>query len=533
MINNGQADLAITGGNVITVNPAAPRAQAVAVKFGRILMVGNDSEIGPLIGAATKVIDGRGRTVIPGLNDAHCHALGLGGRGHFLVDCGPTLMKSLADIKRTIAGKGAVTPAGKWIVGYQYDDTKMVENRFLNRDDLDEVSPNHPVWIQHVGGHMSTTNSAALKMAGLTKDTPDPVGGKYGRDPITGDLNGIVYETAQYQVNHFIPQPTVEEDREAIKWVCQYAHSLGLTSFTEASTSAPLFRAYQAAYGNGELTARVYLLLSVDNLDHMIAIGLRTGLGDDMLRIGAIKIVGDGAIAGRTAYLSEPYSGSKDDFGILALTQEFLEERVMTAHKAGFQIGVHANGDKIINMTLDAYEKAMKAYPRPDPRHRLEHGTIVNPNIIARIKKLGVVVVPFGSYIYYHGEKMKFYGQRISMMFAHGSFLKNGIVVGGSSDYTCAPFPPLSGIQACVTRGSHAGEVLGAEQKISVEQALWVYTMGSAYASFEENKKGSIQSGKLADMTILGKDPMKVDPLSIKDIPITTTIVGGKIVYGE
>ncbi len=537
MVDNPQADLIITGGNVITMDTAMPGAQAVAVKFGRILAVGADAEVKRLTGAGTKVMDARGKTIIPGLNDAHCHALGLGGRGHFLVDCGPTVMKSIADIRKAIASKADATPEGKWVIGHQYDDTKMVEGRYLDRKDLDEASPDHPAWVRHIGGHMSTTNTVGLKLAKLTKGTPDPVGGRFGHDPLTGELNGVIYETAQGIFTRgktpLMPPPTVEEDRAAIKWVCGYANSLGLTSFTEASTDGLMFRAYQAAYAAGELTARAYLLLPVDNLDHLIAIGLRTGMGDDMLRVGAIKILGDGAIAGRTAYLSEPYTGTRDDYGILAIDPEYLEERVMTAHRAGFQIGVHANGDRTINMTLDAYEKAMQAYPRPDPRHRIEHGTVVNPEIIARMKKLGVVVLPFGSYIYYHGEKMKYYGSRISMMFAHGSFLKNGIIVGGSSDYTCAPFPPLAGIQACVTRRSHTGEELGPEQKISVGQAIWVYTMGSAYTSFEENIKGSITPGKLADMTILSQDPTKVDPYTIKDIPVTTTILGGRVVYGE
>jgi predicted amidohydrolase YtcJ len=242
--------------------------------------------------------------------------------------------------------------------------------------------------------------------------------------------------------------------------------------------------------------------------------------------------VGDGAIAGRTAYLSVPYEGTTDDYGILAIATDVLEERVMTAHKAGFQVAVHANGDRIINMTLDAYEKALRAHPREDHRHRLEHGTVVNPEILARMKRLGVAVLPFGSYIYYHGEKMRFYGEkRLSMMFAHRSFLDNGIIVGGSSDHQCAPWPPLAGIQSCVTRKSHTGELLGPEQRVTPEEALWIYTMGSAYTSFEEKIKGSVEVGKLADLVILGEDLTQVDPETIKDIPVMATMVGGAFVY--
>ena len=535
MANSIRADLVILGGNVITVNPVKLRAQAIAVKFGKILAVGQDDELRPLVGTNTRVVDAHGKTIIPGLNDAHCHVLSAG-RSHFLVNCGPTVVKSIAEIKKAIADKAKTTPKGEWIVGFGYDDTKMVENWYLNRNDLDEAAKEHPAWVCHVAAHMSTTNSAGLKMGNLTKDSADPVGGRYGRDKTTGELNGIIYESAQRQFtkgdNPLIPYPKLEQDREAIKWVCNEAASIGLTSFTDARVDTTMFRAYQAALAGGELTIRTYMLLSVDKLDHFVATGLRTGLGNDMLRVGGIKIIADGAISARTAYLSEPYEGSTDDYGILAIAPDVLEEQVMTAHKAGFQVGVHANGDATINMTLDAYEKALKAYPRKNSRHRLEHGTVVNPEILARMKRLGVVVLPFGSYIYYHGEKMKYYGaKRLSMMFAHRSFLDMGIPIGGSSDHTCAPWFPLAGIQSCVTRKSHTGEVLGPEQRVSPEEAIWIYTMGSAYTSFEEKTKGSIEVGKLADLVLLDKDPTKVDPDTIKDIPIMATIIGGEFAY--
>jgi len=532
---SGRADTVIRGGTVITVDPANPRAQAVAIKFGRILAVGEDDEIRQLAGSDTHVIDASGMTVIPGLNDAHCHVLPTA-RSQLLLDCGPTMVSSIAEIKALVVERSRTTPKGEWIVGFGYDDTKMAEDWYLNRADLDEVATEHPVLVRHVGGHMSTTNSIGLRMAGLTRDAADPVGGRFGHDTSSGELNGVVYETAQ-RVFHtgsspLIPRPTPEQDREAIRWVCRLAASIGLTSFTDASVDPLGFQAYQAALAGGDLTIRTYMLLAVDFLDSFASAGLRTGLGDDMLRVGAIKIVGDGAIAGRTAYLSEPYQGTTDDYGILAIAPDVLEERVMAAHRAGFQVAVHANGDRIINMTLDAYEKALGAYPRENHRHRLEHGTIVNPEILARMKRLGVAVLPFGSYIYYHGEKMRFYGEkRLAMMFAHRSFLDYGIPVGGSSDHQCAPWPPLAGIQSCVTRKSHTGEVLGPQQRVTAEEALWIYTMGSAYTSFEEKTKGSIEAGKLADLVFLDSDPTQVDPETIKDIRVRATMVGGAFVY--
>jgi len=534
-MSGSNADLVIKNGNIITVDRTRPKAQALAIKFGHIVAVGTSEDIEPLTGAGTRIINASGQTIIPGFNDAHCHVL-WAGRSHFLLDCGPDVVSSLKEIKRLIADKARQTPRGEWIIGYGYDDTKMEEDWFLNRHDLDEAAPEHPVWLRHVAGHMSTTNSTGLARAGLTREAVDPVGGRYGRDPSTGELDGVIYETAQGQFTQgpgsIISGTAQGDDQEAIKWACHSAASLGLTSFTDASVDSTGFQAYQKAHINGNLSIRTYMLPAVEFLDTLIDSGIRTRFGDEMLRVGAIKIIGDGAIAGRTAYLSTPYEGTTDDYGILAIAPDVLEERIITAHRAGFQVAVHANGDRIINMTLDAYRKALEMYPRENHRHRLEHGTVVTPEILTRMKQMGIAVLPFGSYIYYHAEKMRFYGpERLSMMFAHRSFLDNGIVVGGSSDHLCAPWPPLAGIQSCVTRKGHTGELLGPEQRVTPEEALWIYTMGSAQTSFEENIKGSIEPGKLADIVFLGSDPSQVAPETIKDIPVLATMVGGEFVY--
>ena len=531
----GNADVIIKNGNIITMSRTQQRVQSLAIKFGRIIATGTNEDIENLAGPDTQTIDASGQTVIPGLNDAHCHVL-WAARSHFLLDCGPEEVTSLQEIIGLIRGKALELPQGDWIIGFGYDDTKVTEDWFLNRQDMDKAAPNHPVWIQHVAGHMSITNSNGLLLAGLTRESVDPVGGRFGRSPVTGDLDGVIYETAQQLFTHG-PKPlvssTAQQDiQEAIKWVCQRAASLGLTSFTDASVDPFGMQVYQRALLNGNLSIRTYMLPAVEFLDTLIKSGIRTGFGNEMLRVGAIKIVGDGAIAGRTAYLSTPYEGTTDDYGILAIDPDVLEERILTAHRAGFQVAVHANGDRIINMTLDAYQKALDEYPRDNHRHRLEHGTIVNPEILEKMKNLGIVVLPFGSYIYYHAEKMRFYGpERLSMMFAHRSFLDNGIIVGGSSDHLCAPWPPLAGIQSCATRKGHNGELLGPEQQIKPEEALWIYTMGSAQTSFEENIKGSLEPGKLADIVFLGADLTRVEPETIKDIPVLGTMVGGKFVY--
>lgn len=535
MANNGYADLILLGGNVITVDPARLRAQAVAVKFGRILAVGQDAELKPLIGKDTQVKEVGGQTVIPGFIDAHCHGISAG-RSALQINCGPDAVSSIEEIKKAISDKSGTVPAEEWILGFGYDDTKLAEKRLLNRTDIDEVAPDHPVWIRHVSGHIAMLNTRGLRAANLTDRSPDPEGGRYGRDPATGKLDGRIFEAAMNIFirgrNPVIPPPGPEQDREAIKLSCRRAASIGITSFTEALVDPVMFRSLAAAEEDGDLSVRLYMLFHVEYLDDLINTGLRTGFGNEWLKLGAIKIMGDGAIAGRTACLSEPYTGTTDDYGIIATPPDKLNEYVMTAHKAGFQIAVHANGDKYIEYTLNAYEKALAACPRNNHRHRLEHCTVLNQQLLDRMKRLGVVALPFGSYIYYHGEKMGFYGEkRLSMMFAHRSFLDAGIPIGGSSDHSCAPWFPLAGIQSCVTRKGQTGELLGTEQRITPEEALGVYTMGSAYTSFEENIKGSIEAGKLADMVVLDGDPTGVDPESIKDIPVLATVVGGKFVY--
>jgi predicted amidohydrolase YtcJ len=307
---------------------------------------------------------------------------------------------------------------------------------------------------------------------------------------------------------------------------------VGLTSVHDARVIKEEFSTYQEGKDAGDLTLRVYALMYYPHFPALRDAGLKTGFGDDMLRLGGIKMVADGAIAARTAYLSEPYCGSHDDHGILAMSVEEIEENVMAMHRAGFQVCIHANGDLAIDMVLTAYQKAQAAYPRNDPRHRIEHCTLVNPDILQRMKSLGCVATPFCTYVYHHGEKMPFYGEEsLKWMFAQRSFLDYDVVATGATDYPPGPFEPLLGIESCVTRTDSRGNVWGPNQKVSVEEALKIYTINGAYASFEENIKGSIEVGKLADLVVLGADPTQVDPMTIKDIPVERTIVGGKTVY--
>ena len=357
--------------------------------------------------------------------------------------------------------------------------------------------------------------------------------GAWGREAETGELNGVVYERAIEQVRFdLIPVETPEIRRQGLQLICQMLNRAGITSGHDARVTRDDLVTYQEGKDSGELTLRVYALMYYPFFPALRDAGIMTGLGDSMLRLGGIKMVADGAIATRTAYLSQPYEGTCDDHGILAMSPEETEDQVMQMHRAGFQVCIHANGDLTIDMVLTAYEKAQAAFPRADARHRIEHCTLVNPDLLRRMKASGVIATPFCTYVYHHGEKMPFYGEeRLQWMFAQRSFLDYGVHSTGASDYPPGPFEPLLGIQSCVTRIDSNGKLWGANQKISVEEALKIYTINGAYASFEENIKGSIEIGKLADLVVLGDDPNRVDPMTIKDIPVERTIVGGRTVY--
>jgi len=536
--NETSADMILWGGNIITMDRQRPQAQAVAVKDGRFLKAGSNAEIKALAGKKTQTVALRGRTVTPGFIDSHQH-LSQYGTDLLQIDCHPRKCPTIAQIQQAVLKETKRKPAGEWIRGVGYDDTKARDRGTLSRTDLDEVAPDHPVFIQHVSGHWAVVNSRALEIGGIREETPNPTGGAYGRDPGTGKLNGILYEQAEFAYVFegtngqppIMPAFSLKDRVKGIRLASDRYLASGITGVHDALVSAQTLETYQEAVQREDLKLRVYMLVSIDYLPHLRALNLRTGFGNEWLRIGGVKILADGAIAGRTAYLSEPYIGSEER-GILAVeSEEALHELIRKGHEAGLQVCVHANGDRVIEMALNGFEKTLNELPRKNHRHRLEHCTVVNTEILRRIRKLQLLVTPFGSYIYHHGEKMiPYYGaRRVEMMFAHRSFLDYGIGVSGSSDSPCGPYEPLLGIQSCVTRKSAAGEVLGAKQRITVEEAIALYTMASAYASFEEKVKGSVTPGKLADLVVLGEDPRQVDPDEIKDIPVDMTIVGGKI----
>ncbi|MDA0264577.1 MAG: amidohydrolase [Chloroflexi bacterium] len=533
---NGKAETVIKNANIMTMDPARPKAQALAMAHGRFVGIGSNEDMEGLVGPGTKVFDLGGKTTLPGFIDAHIHVLNSGVRHVMAADCDlPTLTQVQAALRERVEK----TPAEEWVQGFKFDDTKTErtssnEGRHLYRDDLDAVSSAHPMLVAHRAGHVFYMNSAGLAAAGYNDESTDPPGGRLGRHPDTGRLNGMVYERAIDHVRFgLIPTETEETRREGLRTICGMLNRVGLTSVHDARVTADEFQTYQDGRAAGELSLRVYALMWYPQFPALRDAGIKTGLGDDRLRVGGIKMVADGAIATRTAYLSQPYEGSQCDHGILAMEKDEIEAQVMAMHQAGFQVCIHANGDVTIDMVLTAYERAQKAFPRSDTRHRIEHCTLVNPDLLGRMKALGVIATPFCTYVYHHGEKMRYYGeQRLEWMFAQRSFIDSGVVSTGATDYPPGPFEPLLGIQSCVTRTDSTGKEWGVNQKISVEEALRLYTVNGAYASFEEGIKGSIEVGKLADLVVLGSDPTQTDPLGIKDIQVERTIVGGDTVYG-
>jgi len=349
-----QADTVFKGANIITVDPNTPHAQALAMKDGKFVGVGSDSDIEGLIGPGTNIQDMRGKTIVPGFIDAHIHVLSSGTRHVMAADCD---QRSIAEIQSALRERVDSASRGQWIQGFKFDDTKTQENRFLDKDDLDAVSDELPIMVSHRAGHVYYLNSVALELSGYHNESEDPAGGRLGREPDTGELNGVLYERAAEPAQEMVPEVTAEVRRRGLKTICGMLTAAGLTSVHDARVSNLELNTYQEGRDNGDLSLRVYMLMGHPHFPALRDAGVKTGFGDDRLRIGGIKMVSDGAIAARTAYLSEPYVDS-DDHGILTMTAEETETAVMEMHQAGFQVAIHANGDLAIDMVLNAYEKA-------------------------------------------------------------------------------------------------------------------------------------------------------------------------------
>jgi len=510
------ADLALIDGNVITMDSSQPSAEAIAIKKDRIVKVGTNEEIKPWIGKDTKVIDLQGRTVVPGLIDSHIHVADF---GKFLTWIDLKAVNSIEKLQRRLKERSQSIPKGRWIIGNGWDQARFVEKRYPNLQDLDEASPDNPVVLYHQCGRVCVVNSKALELAGVTNETRSPSGGEIEKDAETGEPTGILRENATDLVWKTIPEPSEEELIESASLACEKIVEAGVTSIHWIVSSLAEVSLVQRLRSENRLPLRVHIIAPTNILDQL----------DNTAGMLGVKVFVDGSLAARTAALSEPYIDDSSTKGQLLYSQEELDMLVAKAHKANIGLVMHAMGDQAIELALSAIEKALVESPKTSHRYRLEHASVLNKELISRIKKLGMIVsvqpkcVISEFSVWSAVDRLG--SERARLLYPLKTLIIEGIRVIGGSDCPMEPISPLSGIQAAVTRPFFA------EEQITVDEALRMYTVNAAYASSEDAVKGSIEEGKLADLTVLSGDPRTVPPSKIGDIKVTMTIVGGKVVY--
>jgi hypothetical protein len=546
------ADLVITGGKVITVNPQDDIAEAVAVFEGRIVAVGTAAEMASFIGKNTEVVRLKGQTVLPGFIEPHTHFM-LYGVWLSWVDAKPSSNKNIPQLLERLRKKAAETPKGEWILAYGIEDSGLEEKRWPTREELDSVVPDHPLFIKHRSGHSCVVNSRALALAGITESLPQPEGGHIDKDLATGRLTGVLREKAAFKpVEAILPVPTRDQMKEGVIKAGRLYATAGITSTHDAGAPPhpDTYRAYQEAVEEALLKTRVYLMIQDWPYAHYYLerdLGLRTGFGNERLRLGPVKTCTDGSIQVFTCAFYEPYitldseHTRKNPRGVLQMSPNEINDLVLEAHRKGYQVAIHAQGDYGIDVAIDAIQYAMWRYPRKDPRHRIEHCQCVTPAGLGRMSRLGIIGSFYPHHTWYWADRhiSTYIGmERTSRIDPMKSSIKAGVVTIAHSDAPIAAIgdplfgaDPLFGIWCAVNRKTRAGILLGPEERLTPMEAIRAYTINAAYASFEEKIKGSIEAGKLADFVILSQNPCEVDPSEIKNIKVERTIIGGETVY--
>ncbi len=526
-------NLVLTNGRVMTGGYDERGASAVAMVNGKIAAVGSDADALAWKLPDTRVIDLAGRTVAPGLNDAHCHPLYLG-LSLTQVDASTPPNRTIADIVGRVAERVAATPDGQWVAARGYDQARLDDQRHPSRYDLDPVSPANPVIVVRACGHICAVNSLALQLAGITADTDDPPGGTIDRDE-HGEPTGVLREAAQGLVRGIIPEPTLAQCREALIAAGKQFISQGVTSVAEAGVrDSNHMQAYEDLAGTGALPVRTYLMMMIDEtLETLAKLGIKTGFGDEWLRVGPAKLFLDGSIGGRTARMSAPYEGETDNVGLWMYDPKEIHEKMLNAHRAGFQLCAHAIGDAAISLLLDVYEDALERYPREDSRHRIEHCSIIDLDIVHRIKRIGAVPIPGTSFLYYFNNAyiQNLGWDRIRYAYGMNTFYEHGIVAAASTDAPVVNTNPAIGLQTMMNRTSEESTVMWAEEAVPLVEALRAYTFNGAYASFEEEIKGTLAPGMLADAVVFDRDLAEVAADEIGTVQADMTIVDGHVVY--
>ncbi|MEX1022629.1 MAG: amidohydrolase, partial [Dehalococcoidia bacterium] len=530
-----RADIILSGGPVHTVDASNSIVEAVAVADGRILAAGAAAEVNATAGPATQRVDLRGRTVLPGLIDAHQHFSGLGST-HESIDCKAPGMDSIRALQEEVRRRAAASPAGTWIRGRGYNHEYLAEARHPNKMDWDSVAPEHPVIFTRTCGHIISFNTKAMEVARLDPKAPDVDGGRFDRD-MDGDIIGVAYERAAGAIRG-VAEPTVEEMRRHLVASNRVNLAAGITSVQDAGGMAgqPMNIATDLL-AHDELQVRIYAFVTVGMLDHphvpILDTGFRTGFGDDHLRIGAFKVITDGSSSGPTAATRDPYAVDPEDSGIAYWRQDDLDGLIGRAHRAGWQCTVHAVGDRAIEQTLDAMERAQREFPREGLRHRIEHCGITPPDLQDRIVDFGIVPAMQPAFFWEFGDGyIKNYGrERADVMFPAKSLMDRGVVVAASSDSPVTDYRPLFQIEQAMTRATRAGDVCGPEERVDLTTAIRMQTMNAAHASFDEAKKGSLEPGKLADLVVLSDDITRVPVTELRHLPVDMTMIDGRFVH--
>lgn len=528
-------DLIVVNAVVHTMDGTVPRAQAFAVSASRFVAVGSSADMRALAGPGTQVIDAKGATIVPGFIDTHNHAGGTTLLYDVLVG-NPFEVEfvTIQSIIEKLRERARQTPPGTWVSGFFHDDTKLKDKRQLTRQDLDQVSTEHPVVVRHRGGHTAFYNSKAFELAKVTAQTPAPDGGTFDR-AANGELSGRVTDRAMGVLNAVGQRPQFsaaereQRERDGIAHISQQFARYGLTTVHHEGGN---LAAIQDVRARGELKHRVNYESSGAMLESMITNGIRSGFGDDWIRFGATsEHTVDGSFSERTMAMSVPYAGG-DYKGNVTETQATLDAWVERVHRAGIQVNCHANGDVAIDMYLTAFERAQQKAPRPNARPKITHCTLITDDLVRRMKALDAVPSMFTTYAYYNSDKFPFYGESLmKRCMAFRTLLDAGIRAAAGSDFSPGPFAPLMGIQGMVTRTGWDGTTWGANQRVTVSEAIRINTLHGAYAAHEEAIKGSITVGKLADFVMLSDDPHTVKVDTIKDIRILRTVVGGTTVH--
>jgi predicted amidohydrolase YtcJ len=524
-----RADLLLRGGRVFVAR--GHTTTAVAVRGDRVMAVGDDAALADLIGPRTRVVELKGRLVVPGFNDAHVHFLS-GGFGLLSVDLRDA--RDEAELARRIGEHARSLPKGTWIQEGNWDHESWPSKALPTRQLIDPVTPEHPVFVQRLDGHMALANSLALRLAGINHETRDPEGGTVVRDA-SGEPTGILKDNAEQLVSRIIPEASRDMNLRAARAALAEAARVGVTTIQDNS-SVDALPTYQQLRESGELTARMYVWRYADAMDPLMKAGVRTGLGDEWVRVGAVKILSDGSMGSGTAAFFEPYADDAQTTGLLLHPVPELDRMIREADAAGFQLAVHAIGDRANALVLDAFEKAVAANGPRDRRFRIEHAQVVRKQDLPRYKALGVVASIQPSHCI---DDMRWAEKRIGPArcrdaYNFRSFTAAGITVAFGTDWFVEPLDPRLGLYAAVTREFPGGGPPGGwfpEEKIPLEDAIDLYTRGSAYAELAEKDKGTLEPGKLADLVVFAEDLFKIPPRRILTTPVDLTVVGGAVVY--